>query len=650
MTDRATSGWHNITLTLKNNCGKSVDLQNSTITFNTANSLNTSFWGTFGPLSYPDNNLQITSTPQSSGGYLASLSLHFPEASWAKSALPDKSSFTILFGSATGTHNPSSVKVYANATPVQIGKLDLINTTAKPSGVTQNSAIINIVSNGQVVSKVQLPWAGRQQITGLSTGSYNIQPEAFSDSQGNSYQGTAAPATLTVVANQVVSSSISYVKIAPVQDTVTLQVSGLPSTTNAINVLLTPTNASSPVSKNVNIANGTGADTVNLNRNIIYTVSSTAVPGYNTSFLPQPLTAKSGASEVITYQKQTTTPPVQGGSRIIGYLPGWKTPPSAASLANAGYTNILVAFGVFSTSNPGQIVSAFDTVSKEYITSLKNAGIKVSLSLGGASSSIPNTTTDFHQVLSARDPAAFQQTFVQSVESLVAQYGFDGVDIDIEHGLGDGTFTNPTGDIGALKNIINQLHANNPNLIISLAPQVANIAATPGFDATWGNYASLVMATHNALSWVGIQLYNTGCAFGIDNFCYDPNLVQSPNFSVAMATDLLENWPSKDPLGRLTGFQAYISSLNPSQVVLGYPAPDASGNHDGGPVTPTATIKRAIQCLRTAVAGPKSCDTYIPPRAYPGIGGVFNWEVTYDQNNNFRFATDLNACVKTGAC
>src|SRR4029078_2888920 len=254
---------------------------------------------------------------------------------------------------------------------------------------------------------------------------------------------------------------------------------------------------------------------------------------------------------------------------------------------------------VFSTSSPGQIVPAFDTVRASYIQSLKAAGIKVLLSLGGALTSLPNTTVNFHEALTkASSPTAFTQTFIQSLESLMTQYGFDGFDIDVEYGLNaGGTFSNPQGDIAVMANILNSMHAKYPNLLLTLVPQTANISATSGFSEVWGNYASLIMQTYQSLEWVGIQLYNTGCMFGIDQVCYDPNPTNTPNFAVAMATDLLENWPTN------LGFQPYITHLRPSQVVIGYPIPDASGNSDGAPAQPVANIKRAIQCLRTKVAG-----------------------------------------------
>jgi chitinase len=338
--------------------------------------------------------------------------------------------------------------------------------------------------------------------------------------------------------------------------------------------------------------------------------------------------------------------------KIIGYLPGWKTPPAYNELVSAGYTHVIIAFGVFSTIKPGEIVTVFDSISKEYIKKLQDNGIKVLLSIGGASSSVNDTTVNFHQViLESSSQEAFVDSFIQSAANIINTYGFDGMDFDIESGLNSGgTFSKPEGDIAILANIINSLHAKYPNLLLTLTPQIANVAATSGFDATWGNYASLIMQTYESLAWVGIQLYNSGCAYGLDMICYDPNNTTSPDSSVAIATDLLENWPTKDSNGRLTGFQEYIAYLKPSQVVLGYPASSADGMSDGSPAANIPNIKRAIECLRTKTPGPNSCDTYMPPNAYPDLGGVFAWEVTYDKNNNYKFATELFDCVINNIC
>ena len=355
-------------------------------------------------------------------------------------------------------------------------------------------------------------------------------------------------------------------------------------------------------------------------------------------------------------QKDMVSSAEQKAGKIIAYLPGWSTPPAADDLAAAGYTHVIVAFGVFSTVTPGQIISAFDSVSPAYIQSLQTAGIKVLLSLGGASTNIVNTTVDFHSVLAkVSDPQCFTEEFVSSVEDMLTQYGFDGVDIDIEHGLiGAGSFINPTGDIAVLANILQTLHNKHPDIILSLAPQMSNISATQGFGDTWGNYASLVMQTAPILSWVGIQLYNSGCCLGINNICYgfDPRHPEKyVDTYVAMATNLLEDWPAKDSADRATGFQPYVSYLKSSQIVLGFPAIDKNGVTDNAvPVADMSAVKRSMNCLRTATVSSAGCNEYTAPRAYPDIGGVFEWQVTYDQSNNYYFAKSLKNCVMSGNC
>lgn len=47
---------------------------------------------------------------------------------------------------------------------------------------------------------------------------------------------------------------------------------------------------------------------------------------------------------------------------------------------------------------------------------------------------------------------------------------------------------------------------------------------------------------------------------------------------------------------------------------------------------------------------PRSCDTDMPPQAYPCMGSVFAWQPVTDQNNNFNFVTSLSKCVLYGVC
>ncbi|CEG57408.1 glycosyl hydrolase family 18 protein [Legionella fallonii] len=557
-----------------------------------------------------------------------------------------------------GTANPAAVTVNANSTvassinyaalPVT-GQIS-IHSSVLPTPLSGYTAIPIVTltrsdTNSATTSPVN--WNATTLINQLANGvSYNFSTPVINYNGYNCAPIFTPSSAVAAASAPVIQLTYTCTQVA--QDNIPISISGAPSSLSSIDVRFIPTGEATPVSETISLTNGVGSGAVQLTDGAIYTVSATPVNGYTVSYSPQPLTASSTGSETITYTQNSSS----SGGRIIGYLPGWINPPSATVLANAGYTHVIIAFGVFSTTNAGQITSAFDTITPAYIQSLQDAGIKVLLSLGGASTSIANTTVNFHQVVSAAtSPAIFEQTFLNSLESLLTQYNFDGFDFDIESGLNaGGTFTNPAGDITVLANIINTMHTNHPSLLLTLAPQIANISATSGFDATWGNYASLVMQTHQSLAWVGIQMYNSGCAYGIDLICYDPNNSSSPDASVAMATDLLADWPAKTSTGQTTGFQPYISYLTPSQVVLGYPAPNASGSSDGSPAAVIATIKRSIQCLRTGLTGSTSCDTYVPPQTYSGFGGVFAWEIIHDENDNYNFATSLVNCVKNNNC
>lgn len=556
-----------------------------------------------------------------------------------------------------GTISPNSFTLTKNQTITA----HLTYTQTKPSGSIQigMSPVPDSISGyaiDQTVSVSQIPngsataqsigWDKVSTISELVNGAtygFSLPVIGF-----NGYQCSASFNPQTLVASSTPPmTKVSYECVAVRQDSVTISVQGAPADLSTLNVTLKPNDNSSSITQPISLNEGSGSAIFTLVDGGIYTIQTEAVSGYVPSFSAQPLTAVPDAQVAISLAKSSTT-----SGRIIGYITGWKATPPAQAFADAGYTHAIVAFGVFSTQTPGAIVSAFSTVTADYIAALHAANVKVLLSLGGASSSIPNTTVDFHAVLTAAPSAdQFKTNFINSLQKFITQYGFDGFDIDIEHGLNaQGTFENPQGDIAALADIINTMHTQNPELLISLAPQVANISATSGFDQTWGNYASLIMQTYSSLSWVGIQLYNTGCAYGLNKVCYSQTETNSPDFSVAMAADLLENWPKTIPSGQNSGFQPYISHLQPSQVVLGYPAPNAAGHSDGQAVIPTSTIIRALACLATASVSETACDSYTSPKAYGAIGGVFEWEATYDQDNHFSFATALKPCVIDGQC
>ncbi|STX29572.1 chitinase [Legionella beliardensis] len=400
--------WKNVTLKLTNNCNRAVDFENTTVTFKNTAALNTNFWGDFSPLPYPDAPLNITSQPQSDGTHLATLAMHFKAYPGTTTLLPAGSSIQIKYGVSADTHVDGSVNVYVGGdNPSETGSLQLKNASTKPTNVSQTYALVHLTLNGQKVSDVQLPWNTTVTVPNLAPGSYAISPQAVSDSSGNSYQGTAAPSTVTITAGQQASATVTYsmvqqegkiaIKVqslpseitgytgrpavlvregqsgstvsqtvawnttttvsqlkvgstytfstdtisyngytctpsfnpasltasatAPTtnltykcvqvaQDTVTLNVTGAPTTLTSLRVTLTPNNNTAPVTTTVSLTNGSGSRTVSLTDGVIYTLSSDPVSGYSVKFTPQPLTATPNATVAIALTKQGTGTPV----------------------------------------------------------------------------------------------------------------------------------------------------------------------------------------------------------------------------------------------------------------------------------------------------------------------------------------------------
>jgi chitinase len=337
--------------------------------------------------------------------------------------------------------------------------------------------------------------------------------------------------------------------------------------------------------------------------------------------------------------------------RIVGYFPGYKqthVPP--ADLHAAGYTHIIIAFATFNATDKGALVNEFAPyVSPAYVASLKKTGIQVLFSLGGALTNTRGATVNFHDI--SKGVPNFVNLFTASIERIVKEYQFDGVDFDLETGF---TSDGSPSDVDVLANVINTLRKNNPSLLLTLVPQAENIAPsqTRGtWTSIYASYSNLALQTADSITWTGVQVYNTGGMNGINDVLYSNADPDNVDFSVAMAVDMLETWPTKEPNGQPTGFPPYKAVLRPDQVLLGYPAPNSKGASDGGPAKPNSVIKKIIQCLKSGHDDHSACGGYYPPvRNYPDFGGVFCWEVTYDQDNNWKFAKELSDCVKNNNC
>jgi chitinase len=258
------------------------------------------------------------------------------------------------------------------------------------------------------------------------------------------------------------------------------------------------------------------------------------------------------------------------------------------------------------------------------IAQLKSEGKKVLLSLGGANGHVElPTETD-------------RQNFINSISNLITQYGFNGIDIDLEGGSvtlngGDTDFRNPT--TPKIRNLISATRAIadrfGPDFILSMAPETFFVQV--GFQA-YGNaagaYLPVIHGLRDKLTFIHVQHYNTGTVAALDGQVYGSG---TADFQVAMAEMLLQGFPvGGNP-------SMFFPALREDQVAIGLPAtPPAAGSG----YTPPAEIAKAINYL---VLGNSYGGRYVlrKPSGYPNFRGVMTWSINWDRFANFGFSRGI---------
>jgi chitinase len=346
-------------------------------------------------------------------------------------------------------------------------------------------------------------------------------------------------------------------------------------------------------------------------------------PGGSSTPTPTPTTAPTRTPTPTPTPTRTPTPtptptmtptptpcPSCGGTLpahlITGYWQDFTNgaTPLRLSAVNSNYTIIAVAFANADPTTPGAVTFSIDSglssalggyTTANFISDINTLhaqGKKVIISVGGA-----NGTVNISDATSAAN-------FANSVYSLMQQYGFDGVDIDLEAGI----------NVSPLTSALQQLAAKaGPKLIITLAPQTIDM------QSTGSAYFQLALNIKSILTIVNMQFYNSGSMNGCDGNVYSEG---TENFLVALACIELQG------------------GLNPSQVGLGLPAsPSAAG---GGYVSPSV-VNAALDCLETGT----NCGSFRPPRTWTGIRGAMDWSINWDASNGYNFANTVGPHLST---
>ncbi|MFD9069327.1 chitinase [Streptomyces lasiicapitis] len=250
------------------------------------------------------------------------------------------------------------------------------------------------------------------------------------------------------------------------------------------------------------------------------------------------------------------------------------------------YDIIAVAFAD-ATGTPGQVTFNLDSAGlggytvdqfKADIKAKKAAGKSVIVSVGGERGAV------------AVNSSEAATNFANSVYSLMQEYGFDGVDIDLENGL------NSTYMSQALKSLGQKAGSG---FVLTMAPQTIDMQNTNN------EYFKTALNVKDILTVVNMQYYNSGSMLGCDGKVYSQGSV---DFLTALACIQLEG------------------GLAPSQVGIGTPA--STRGAGSGYVAPSV-VNNALDCLAKGT----NCGSFKPSKTYPGIRGAMTWSTNWDAAN-----------------
>ncbi|MEU3146385.1 glycoside hydrolase family 18 protein [Streptomyces sp. NPDC006999] len=270
---------------------------------------------------------------------------------------------------------------------------------------------------------------------------------------------------------------------------------------------------------------------------------------------------------------------------VTGYWQNFDNGAAVQRIADvpAQYDIIAVAFAD-ATGTPGAVTFNLDSAGlngytvdrfKADVRAKQAAGKKVIISVGGEKGTV-----------SVND-AASATNFADSVYAVMQEYGFDGVDIDLENGL-DATY---------MTQALRSLSAKaGPDMILTMAPQTIDMQSTSN------SYFRTALNVKDILTVVNMQYYNSGSMLGCDGKVYSQGSV---DFLTALACIQLEG------------------GLHPSQVGLGLPA--STRGAGSGYVSPTV-VNNALDCLTRAT----NCGSFKPSKTYPGLRGAMTWSTNWD--------------------
>ncbi|MFT4927618.1 MAG: chitinase [Phenylobacterium sp.] len=249
------------------------------------------------------------------------------------------------------------------------------------------------------------------------------------------------------------------------------------------------------------------------------------------------------------------------------------------------------------------------------IAALKAQGKHVVLSLGGAEGNITLNT------------AADEANFISSLSDIVSEWGFSGLDIDLESGS---NLLHGTQIQARLPRALKTIETNmGGDMYLTMAPEHPYVqGGMIAYTGIWGAYIPLIDELRDTLDLLHVQLYNNG---GLAS-PYQPNVTAegSVDMMVASVKMLVEGFELADG--------STFQPLRDDQVAIGLPSGPSSANSGQAP---TQNIIDALDCISIG----SSCGSIVPSKAFPNIGGVMTWSINWDEHDGFNFSGPIGAKI-----
>lgn len=319
----------------------------------------------------------------------------------------------------------------------------------------------------------------------------------------------------------------------------------------------------------------------------------------------------------ISSEAQTTSP------TLIGYWHNWddsNAPYIPLDQVDARYKVVNISFAVPQTGTDYKMEFIPDQVNSTTLISqiqfLQSQGRTVNISLGGAGTHI------------ALDQISKRDTFINTMNTILNTYGFDGIDIDLEGNsvvVSGGTIAIPVDAkiinlIDAIKQIMSDYRPTyNRKMFLSMAPETAFVqGGMSAYGGIWGAYLPIIDALRDSIDILHVQLYNSGSMYGIDGNIYTQG---TADFIVAMTEACIQGFNTSG---------GFFNGLPASKIVVGLPACSLAA---GGGFADTLMVKSAIDYLIGNGPQPGSY-SLIQSGAYADLRGMMTWSINWDAINS----------------